>query len=84
MIPMKNMELTIPAIDSLPKSYDTRQAFELMDDTFGLGDQSSVYIVAERAQGWEDTAGLQAMKTLEDQLIKDSLVDKVTTIFTAD
>ena len=83
MIPVKNMELTIPAIDSLPKSYDTRQAFELMDDTFGLGDQSSVYIVAERTQGWEDTEGLQAIKTLEEQLVKDSLVDKVTTIFTA-
>ena len=37
MIPVKNMELTIPAIDSLPESYDTRQAFELMDETFGLG-----------------------------------------------
>ncbi|MEK5036785.1 MMPL family transporter [Sporosarcina sp. FSL K6-3457] len=83
IVPVKNMELTIPAIDSLPKSYDTRQAFELMDDTFGLGDQSSVYIVAERAQGWENTAGLQAMKTLEEQLTKDALVDKVTTIFTA-
>ena len=83
MLPMKNMELTIPGIDSLPKSYDTRQAFELMDDTFGLGDQSSVYIIAERANGWEDTEGLQAMKTLEEELAMDSLVDKVTTIFTA-
>ena len=83
MIPVKNMEMTIPTIDSLPKSYDTRQAFELMDDTFGLGDQSSVYIIAERANGWEDTDGLQAMKELEEHLEKDSLVDKVTTIFTA-
>ncbi|WP_318617807.1 MMPL family transporter [Sporosarcina sp. YIM B06819] len=83
MVPVKNMELTIPAIDSLPKSYDTRQAFELMDDTFGLGAQSSVYVIAERANGWEDTAGLQAMKTLEEQLAKDPLVDKITTIFTA-
>ncbi len=82
MIPMKNMELAIPAIDSLPKSYDTRQAFELMDDTFGLGDQSSVYIVAERTQGWEDAAGLQAMMALEEQLTNDPLVDKVSTIFT--
>ncbi|WP_342506878.1 MMPL family transporter [Sporosarcina sp. FSL K6-2383] len=83
MIPVKNMELTIPGIDALPKSYDTRQAFELMDDTFGLGEQSSVYVIAERANGWEDTAGLQAMKALEEQLEKDSLVDKVTTVFTA-
>ncbi|WP_203248217.1 MMPL family transporter [Sporosarcina beigongshangi] len=83
MIPVKNMELTIPGIDALPKSYDTRQAFELMDTTFGLGEQSSVYVIAERTNGWEDTEGLQAMKALEEQLEKDSLVDKVTTVFTA-
>ncbi len=83
MIPVKNMELTIPAIDSLPKSYDTRQAFELMDETFGLGDQSSVYVIAQRTNGWDDAEGLQSMKALEDQLSKDPLVDKVTTIFTA-
>ena len=37
MIPVKNMDLTIPAIDSLPKSYDTRQAFELMDERVWSG-----------------------------------------------
>ncbi|MBE1552992.1 MMPL family transporter [Sporosarcina limicola] len=83
LIPVKNMELTIPQIDSLPKSYDTRQAFELMDKTFGLGDQSSIYVVAKRAGGWVDDAGLKSMKKLEDELTKDPLVQEVTTIFTA-
>ena len=83
IIPVKNMDLTIPQIDSLPASYDTRSSFELMDDTFGLGDQSNVYMIAERNGGWSDTEGLQAMKALEDELSDDPLVDGLTTIYTA-
>ncbi|MEK4713107.1 MMPL family transporter [Sporosarcina sp. FSL K6-5500] len=83
IIPVKNMDLTIPAIDSLPKSYDTRQAFELIDKEFGLADQAAVYVIAERADGWVDEKGLQSMKELEKELSNDPLVDKVTTIFTA-
>ena len=83
IIPVKNMDLTIPQIDSLPASYDTRSSFELMDDTFGLGDQSNVYMIAERDGGWSDTEGLQAMKALEDDLSDDPLVDGLTTIYTA-
>lgn len=81
VIPVKNMELTIPAIESLPKSYDTRQAFELMDDTFGLGDQSSAFIIAKHPDGWNSEDGLQSMKTLEEELSSDPLVDRVSTIF---
>lgn len=82
VIPVKNIELTIPQIDSLPTSYDSRQAYELMEETFGLGEQSSLYIIAERADGWEDEDGLLAMKALEDKLRRDQLVEDVTTIFT--
>ncbi|MBD7983843.1 MMPL family transporter [Sporosarcina sp. Sa2YVA2] len=83
VIPVKNMDLTIPQIDSLPTSYDSRSSYELMDETFGLGDQSSVYIVAERPGGWVDEDGLKDLKALQDDLTEDSLVDDVTTIFTA-
>ena len=83
VIPVKNMELAIPQIDSLPESYDSRQAFELMEEQFHLGDTSSVYVIAERAGGWEDEGGLRAMKTLEKELTSDALVDNATTIFTA-
>lgn len=83
VVPVKNMDLAIPQIDSLPASYDTRAAYELMDDTFGLGDRSNVYIVAERSGGWSDADGLIAMKELEEDLSSDPLVDGLTTIFTA-
>jgi len=81
VIPVKNMELTIPQIDSLPESYDSRQAFELMEEEFNLADTSSVFLIAERAGGWEDKDGLTSMKKLEDELVSDGLVDDATTIF---
>ncbi|MCG7343150.1 MMPL family transporter [Sporosarcina sp. ACRSL] len=83
VIPVKNMDVTIPQIDSLPPSYDTRASYELMDATFGLGNQSTVYLIADRDGGWSNTEGLHAMKALEEELSDDPLVDKLTTIFTA-
>ncbi|MFB5087480.1 MMPL family transporter [Psychrobacillus sp. PGGUH221] len=83
IIPVKDMELAIPQVDSLPISYDSRQAYELMDDEFGLGDQSTIYIIAERKDGWDNTKGLEEIKNLEEQLLADKDVDSVNTIFTA-
>ncbi|KQL35035.1 MMPL family transporter [Psychrobacillus sp. FJAT-21963] len=83
IIPVKDMELAIPQVDSLPISYDSRKAYELMDDEFGLGDQSTIYIIAERKDGWDNTKGLEEIKNLEDQLLADKDVDSVNTIFTA-
>ncbi|WP_419960154.1 MMPL family transporter [Psychrobacillus sp. BM2] len=83
IIPVKNMELTIPQVDSLPESYDSRQAYELMDQQFGLGDQSTVYIIADRTDGWNNSAGLEDIKNIEDKLLADKEVKSVDTIFTA-
>lgn len=82
VIPVKDMELTIPEIDALPISYDSRAAFELMEETFNLTDTSNIYVIAERADGWDNEEGLHAMKELEETLAGEALVDEVTTIFT--
>ncbi|WP_153733125.1 MMPL family transporter [Sporosarcina obsidiansis] len=82
LIPVKNMELTIPQIDSLPETFDTRLAFEKMQETFSLDNESTVFLLAERSDGWKDADGLKEMKRLEDQLTKDPLVNNVSTIFT--
>lgn len=83
IIPVKNMELTIPQVDSLPESYDSREAYELMDQQFGLGEQSTVYMIADRSDGWDNTAGLEDIKNIEDKLLADKEVKSVDTIFTA-
>lgn len=82
MIPVKDMELTIPQVDSLPISYESRQAYELMDEEFGLGEKSTVYMIAERKDGWNNTDGLEEIKKLEEELLADKDVDSVQSIFT--
>lgn len=81
VIPIKNMKLTIPSIESLPKSYDSRSAYEAMQEAFGLEDTSMVYAIATRENGWENEEGLSEIKELEDKLLADPLVDEVTTLF---
>ncbi|WP_330948720.1 MMPL family transporter [Virgibacillus sp. MG-45] len=81
LIPVRNMDLTIPQIDSLPKSYDSRLAYEKMEDTFDFGGESSAYIVATNKAGWEAKEGLEQIKQLEDKLMNDPLVKEVQTIY---
>lgn len=81
VIPVRNIELTIPSIDALPKSYESREAFEEMQDTFGLEEKSTVYIVATRDNGWDNKRGLEELQRIEDKLTSDPLVDDVTTIY---
>lgn len=83
IIPVKDMKLTIPQVDSLPLSYDSRQAYELMDKEFGLGEKSTVYMVAKRNGSWENKDGLTEMKKIEDELLADKNVEAVQSIFTA-
>lgn len=81
VIPVQNMKLTIPNIESLPKSYQSRAAYEAIQDHFDLEEKSSVYVVANRDNGWEDKKGLIELKELESELSTDSLVKEVTTVF---
>ncbi|MGM9920391.1 MAG: MMPL family transporter [Bhargavaea sp.] len=81
MIPVKDMELTIPEMDSLPASNDTRQAFEMIEGEFGLSN-STAYLIAEREGGWEDEDGIREIEKLQDALLDDSRTDEVSTIFT--
>ncbi|MBD7907453.1 MMPL family transporter [Sporosarcina gallistercoris] len=81
LIPVRNMTLTIPQIDSLPLSYDTRSAYENMEDAFGMRDESTAFVIAERSGGWVDEDGLNALQDVQEALEKDPLTGKVTTIF---
>ena len=50
VIPVKNMDLAIPQIDSLPESYDSRQAFELIEREFDLAD--TIFRIFDRRARW--------------------------------
>ncbi len=56
MIPIKDMILTIPSQESLPTSYESRQAFDTLDAQFGLAQQTPVFLLAEN-EAWDSEAG---------------------------
>ncbi|MGE7622243.1 MMPL family transporter [Viridibacillus sp. NPDC096237] len=82
VIPVKDMKLTIPQMDALPTSYDARTSFEKLQKEFDLGNNSTVYLLAEREDGWDSKAGLNEILELQQVLQKDALVLDVKTIFT--
>lgn len=82
MVPVKNMELVIPSKESLPTSYDSRQAFDKLEETFNLGKSSTVYLLAERKNGWENEDGLIQMFNIQQKILDDPLVANVSSVFT--
>ncbi len=83
MIPLKDIQLKIPQVDSLPTKYDARTAYDKLDDTFGLGETSTLYLLAERKEGWEDNEARELIYTIQEKLLADPLVTNVSTIYTA-
>lgn len=83
IVPVKDMSLSIPQIDSLPEQYDSRQAYDLLDDTFGFGEESTVYLLAQREDGWDSEEARQEIFDLQEQLVEDDAVTDVATIYTA-
>ncbi|MGA3677427.1 MMPL family transporter [Lysinibacillus agricola] len=82
MIPLKDIKLTIPQVDSLPTKYEARAAYDKLDETFGLGDTSTLYLLAERKEGWEDSEARELIYTIQEKLLDDPLVNDVSTIYT--
>ncbi len=82
MIPLKDINLTIPQVDSLPAKYEARAAYDQLDETFGLGDTSTLYLLAERKDGWEDNEARKLIYTIQEKLLDDPLVNHVSTIYT--
>ena len=83
MIPLKDIKLTIPEVDALPTNYDARAAYDKLDETFDLGKTSTLYLLAERQDGWEDDEALKLIYDIQQQLLDDPLVDDVSTIYSA-
>lgn len=83
MIPIKDIELTIPSVDVLPPSYDARETYDVLVEEFELGKQSTVFLLAKREEGWTDREGLEKIMDIQQQLADEPLVAGVTSLFTA-
>ncbi|KHE70064.1 MMPL family transporter [Halobacillus sp. BBL2006] len=82
VIPVNNMTLSIPTINALPESYDSRAAFEVIDETFMSDQESTAYVIADRDGEWLDKEGLEQMKELQEKLSEPEIVDSVNTLYT--
>ncbi|MGD6802841.1 MMPL family transporter [Rossellomorea vietnamensis] len=82
VLPVGNMNLSIPDIDSLPESYESRQAIETIQDTFNTDEGSQVYIIAERSGDWTSEDGLKEIERLTAELREDEIVNSITSIYT--
>lgn len=82
MLPLRDMELNIPSADSLPTSYESRQAYDQLQETFNYGKDASIILLAERKDGWEDEEALNLIYDIQQKLLDDPFVTKVEDIFT--
>lgn len=82
MVPIKDMNLTIPSTESLPTSYESRQTFDTLEKEFGIGENTPVFLLAENFDTWDTTEGHEKIFAIQQQLLDDPLVESVTSMFT--
>ncbi|SIS57445.1 MMPL family transporter [Salimicrobium flavidum] len=83
VIPVSNMNVSIPTIDALPESYESRSAYETIEETFMNDTDSTVYVVAENETDWLSEEGLEAMKDKIDELSGPDIVDSIDSLYSA-
>jgi putative drug exporter of the RND superfamily len=83
ILPVRNMELAIPEVDSLPKDYESRQAFETIQDEFNFGEGSTVYMIADSQSKWISEKGLSEMEDLVNSFEDENLVKEIESVFSA-
>ncbi|WP_226585302.1 MMPL family transporter [Halobacillus litoralis] len=83
VLPVTNMNLTIPTINALPESYDSRSSYETIDTTFFSDQESTAYVIAKRNGDWLSEEGLKQMKDLQEDLTKPEIVESIDTLYTA-
>lgn len=82
MVPIKDIDLTIPSTEALPTSYESRQTFDTLNEKFGIASETPVFLLAENHDGWDSTEGREKIFEIQQKLLDDSLVKSVTSIFT--
>ncbi|MEK4626885.1 MMPL family transporter [Solibacillus sp. FSL R7-0682] len=83
MVPIKDIKLTIPSTESLPASYESRQTFDTLDEQFGIASETPVFLLAENYESWNSTEGREKIFDIQQKLLDDPLVERVTSMFTA-
>lgn len=87
LIPVKDMDVTVPGINALPTSYESRTAYDVYQDKFVDKKQSSdntVVLVLETDKQSDDALELDNLKKAQatiNKIEKDQDVESVESIF---
>lgn len=81
ILPIKNMNLAIPEAGALPTSFESRTAYDTIEEEFSQDAASTIFAIAKRDGGWLNEAGLQEMKQLQGDFEKEHHVTSAETLF---
>ncbi len=82
ILPLGNLNLTIPEAEALPKSYESRQAFETFKDTFGEQELYPVTMIVDGGKELLDSKETLAdLEDLQNKLKDEAIVDRVESVF---
>ncbi|UII56353.1 MMPL family transporter [Cytobacillus spongiae] len=86
LLPVKDMNLSVPGTEALPPNYESRVAFDAFEKAFieeNRSDANRVVIVAEGKGEILDSANLEDIDILLDDLHKEEIVDSIESIYSA-
>jgi RND superfamily putative drug exporter len=81
IIPVKDIELTIPDAEALPPQSESRIAYEKFQEIFVPEDRSTVIMIVESMESFEVKNELEQLELFIEDLKNDPLVAHVESIF---
>lgn len=82
-LPVGKMDLAIPGADALPKSFDSRTAYEKFEETFSSDETVTVPVVVKAKDPFTEETPREDLEKLVHTLQDDPLVSKTESIFSA-
>ncbi|WP_257352098.1 MMPL family transporter [Pseudalkalibacillus decolorationis] len=81
ILPINHLKLTIPEAEALPKSYDSRQAFETFTETFGEQELYPVTMIVDADDSILSDTQLTELRNLESDLRAETIVKRIESLF---
>lgn len=81
LLPVQNINLAIPSIEALPADYESRTAYETIEDELIEEGRSTTYVLAERSDGWLNQEGLAQYEDLIAQIEESEEIDSIESLF---
>lgn len=81
MLPISDIRFSIPDADALPESYESRQAFESFEQTFGEDELYPVIMIVETQEKIMTENGLSDLKQYIENIEKEKIINRIDSVF---